>query len=204
MKALALFIFVSMAATGLAQDSTQPQKPAQPQSCPDVMVKDFAWGMTQRSVTSEDPRFKADSSGRPVNNKDNPINSVGSPINMSGVAVDAAPVRPQGTPRGFQIPVAENKTSDAVLTIETRRETYMLVMNSGSKIIRKIDWDFVFFSDAAMKQELKRHQFRSKKKIAPGEVKFLSEYVLKRAPSKYQRVYISRVEFSDGSIWPGP
>lgn len=197
MKALALFFFVSMAATGLAQNSTQPQ------SCPDVTVKDFAWGMMQRNVSSEDPRFKADSSGRPVNTKDNPINSVGSPINMSGVAVDAAPVRPQGTPRGFQIPVAENK-SESVLTVETRRETYLLVMNSGNKIIKKIDWDYVFFSDAAMKQELKRHQFRSKKKIAPGEVKFLSEYVLKRAPSKYQRVFISRVEFSDGSIWPGP
>ncbi len=202
MKALALFIFVSMAATGLAQDSPQPQKAAQLQSCPDVMVKDFAWGMTQRSVSSEDPRFKADSSGRPVNTKDNPINSVGSSIHMSGVPVDTAPVRPQGTPRGFQVPVAENK-SDAILTVETRRETYMLVMNSGNKIIKKIDWDYVFFSDSAMKQELKRHQFRSKKKIAPGEVKFLSEYVLKRAPSKYQRVFISRVEFGDGSIWPG-
>lgn len=197
MKALALFFFVSMAATGLAQNS------AQPQNCPDVLVQDFAWGVTQRNVTSEDPRFKADSTGRPINTTDNPINSVGSPINMSGVAVDAAPVRPQGTPRGFQIPVAENK-SDAVLTIETRRETYMLVKNSGNKIIKKIHWDYVFFSDPAMKQEVRRHQFQSKKKIAPGEVKFLSEYVLKRAPSKYQRVFISRVEFGDGSIWPGP
>lgn len=196
MKALALLFFLSMAATGLAQTSTPPQ------TCPDVMVKDFAWGVMQRSVSSEDPRFKADSNGRQINTKDNPINSVGSSIHMSGVPVDTAPVRPQGTPRGFQIPVAENK-SESVLTVETRHETYMLVMNSGNKIIKKIDWDYVFFSDAAMKQELKRHQFRTKKKIAPGEVKFLSENVLKRAPSKYQRVYISRVEFSDGSIWPG-
>jgi hypothetical protein len=198
MKAVAALIFiVSIAAGASAQNSAQPNE------CPDVKVQDFAWGVAQRMVFSEDPRFKPDSSGRPVNTKDNPINSVGSSVNMTGVPLETAPVRPQGTPRGFQIPVAENK-SDTVQTIETRRETYMLVKNAGNKIIKKISWDYVFFSDAAMQQELKRHQFKSKKKIAPGEAKFLSEYVVKRAPSRYQRVFISRVEFGDGSIWPGP
>jgi hypothetical protein len=196
MKTLALFFFVSMTTTGMAQNSTQPQQ------CPDVLVQDFAWGVMQRNVSSEDPKFKADSSGRPLNTKDNPINTVGNPVNMAGVPVDTSPVSPQGTPRGFQIPVASK--SESVQTIETRRETYLLIKNFGNKIITKINWDYVFYSDPGMEQELKRHQFHSKKKIPPGEVKFLSEYVLKRAPSKYQKVFISRVEFSDGSIWPIP
>jgi hypothetical protein len=188
-----LLLLISLAAGASAQTPT----PAQ--DCPCLLVQDYAWGVARRDVSREDPRFKASSSDRPINTKDNPINTVGNPVNMVGVPVNTAPVRPAGGPPGSQVPISRN--SEMVEQVEVRRETYMLVKNSGDKIIKTIKWDYVFFSDPAMEREVRRHKFQSKKKIEPGEAKFLSEYVFKRAPSRYQKVFINRIEFKDGSVW---
>lgn len=197
MKAAVLLLFiVLLAASASAQVSSSTQE------CPDVLIQNYEWGVTHRSVYNDDPRFKADSGGRPINTRDNPVNTVGNPVNMVGVPVDTAPVRPQGTPPAAQTPIARG--SDMIQNIAIRHETYLLVKNSGSKIIKAIGWDYVFFTDSTGEHELKRHTFRSKKKIAPGEAKFLSEYVDKRAASRYQKVFINRVEFADGSIWQRP
>ncbi|OLE51783.1 MAG: hypothetical protein AUG51_21210 [Acidobacteria bacterium 13_1_20CM_3_53_8] len=165
-----------------------------------MAVRGYEWGVTHRSISAEDPTFNADSVGRRPNTQEHPINTVGDPVNTMGIPVNTSPVRPQGT-----IPVQRSPiplgNPEIVETVEVQRETYVLVKNSGNKIIKAIDWDYVFFSDEAMEHEVKRHKFRTRKKIAPGASKFLSEYVEKRAASRYQRVFINRVEFADGSVW---
>jgi hypothetical protein len=197
MKAVSALLFlISLATSALAQTSTPTP------DCPDVLIQDYAWGVVRRSVSSEDPKFKANSTGRSLNTKDNPINTVGNPVNMEGIPVDTSPVRPQGAPPTAQVQPGGNP--ETVQDIQIRRETYLLVKNSGNKTIKAINWDYVFFTDSEMRHELKRHKFRSKKKIAPGEAKFLSEYVSVRSISRYQRVLINQVEFADGSIWQRP
>lgn len=191
-----LALTMSLAALVSAQALPQTQE------CEDVQIQDFAWGVAKRRVSVEDPKFKANSSGRSPNTKDNTVNTIGDPVNIVGVPRDTNPVRPQGGPPSHGFPISAN--SDTVQSVETRRETYMLVKNAGSKIIHSITWDYIFFSEAAMEHEVKSQRFQSKKKIAPGEVKFLSHSVFKRAPSKYQRVVLQKVEFSDGSTWQRP
>lgn len=196
MKAASVLLFIIFLAT-----NTPAQNPASEQDCPDVLIQDYAWGVTRRNKSNTDPTYRADSGGK-LNTRDNPINSVGNPVNMVGVPVNTAPVRPQGAPPVGQIPVSDG--SEMLQNIEIRRETYLLVKNSGNRIIKTIDWEYVFFTDASLEHELKRQKFHTKKKLAPGEVKFLSEYVSKRASSKYQKVFINRVEFADKSVWQRP
>jgi hypothetical protein len=197
MKAAAVLLFIIFLTTGALA-----QSPALELECPDVLIQDYAWGVTRRTSSNSDPNYRADTGGK-LNTKDNPINSVGNPVNMVGVPINTAPVRPQGAPPAGLNPGA-GSSSEMVQNIVVRRETYLLVKNSGNKIIRTVDWDYVFFTDASMEHELKRNKFHSKKKIAPGEVKFLSEYVSKHAASKYQKVFVNRVEFADKSIWQRP
>lgn len=189
-------LFIIFLATGAsAQNETSAME------CPEVLIQDYAWGVTRKNVSSADPNYRADSGGK-INARDNPINTVGNPVNMVGVPVNTAPVRPQGAPPGPQVSVGGSSEMEENIVI--RRETYVLVKNSGDKIIKAVDWDYVFFTDLTMEHELKRHKFRTRKKIAPGEVKFLSEYVDKHAASKYQKVFINRVEFADKSVWQRP
>ena len=52
-----------------------------------------------------------------------------------------------------------------------------------------------------MTQELKHHSFRNKVDLSPGEQSKLTKQVVDRAPSRYQKVSIDRIEYSDGSKW---
>ena len=174
------------------------QNPPTTQESTDVLVQDYRWGVTRRASRSEDPLFNADSSGRRMNTRDNPVNTIGNPVNTVGIPMGTAPVRPQGDPPARD-PALSN--SESVQNVEVRRESYILVKNVGAKTIKAISWDYVFFKDAAREHELKRHKYNSKKKIAPGETKFVSEYVDQRAASKYQTVLINKINFADGSFW---
>jgi hypothetical protein len=82
------------------------------------------------------------------------------------------------------------------------RETYMLVRNSGTRTVKSVTWAYVFFNNAKHERELRRFQFQSKEKIAPGEMKFVSEAVKDAAPSAFGEVVIERIEFADGTTWP--
>ncbi|HYJ88813.1 MAG TPA: hypothetical protein VEW46_22305 [Pyrinomonadaceae bacterium] len=88
------------------------------------------------------------------------------------------------------------------------------VRNNGAKVIKAIDWDYVFF-DLNNQSELGRRQFRTEEKIAPGKSKELKSFI--RTPptqtvsihslDKNERanlgeaVVIVRVEYLDGSVW---
>ncbi len=88
------------------------------------------------------------------------------------------------------------------------------VRNNGPKMIKAIDWDYVFF-DLTNQSELGRRQFRTEEKIAPGKSKELKSFI--RTPPTQtvsihslvkneranlgEQVLIVRVEYLDGSIW---
>jgi hypothetical protein len=178
--------------------SVLAQEPRPDRQSEVLQIENYAWGALERTVTKEDPNFKANSNGRPLNTKDNPINSVGNPINMVGVPMSTAPVRPQGAP-----PDPHNTlgNGEAVDDVQVRRETYVLVKNVSDRVIKKVSWDFIFYKDEEMKTEAKHFKYRTSKKILPGQLKFLSELVDRPAPSKFRKVSITRVEFEDGTIW---
>lgn len=91
------------------------------------------------------------------------------------------------------------------------------VTNTESKIIRAIDWDYVFF-DHADGKEVGRHLFKSKVKIQPGKSAELSRRTAspptsvvdvtktaKKIKDQYaERVEIQRIEYEDGSVWTRP
>ncbi len=107
-------------------------------------------------------------------------------------------------PRNPLAPRRPRRRFDPNATRITQRETYALVKNSGTRKIKVVTWDYVFFEDAKREHEIKRFQFRTKETIAPGEMKFLSEYVSNEAPSSYAEVVIDKLEFEDGSSWQRP
>jgi hypothetical protein len=88
------------------------------------------------------------------------------------------------------------------------------VRNNGPKMIKAIDWDYVFF-DLNNQSELGRRQFRTEEKIAPGKSKELKSFI--RTPPTQtvsihsldkneranlgEQVVIVRVEYLDGSVW---
>jgi hypothetical protein len=89
--------------------------------------------------------------------------------------------------------------------------------NTGTKTIKEIDWDYVFL-DAVTGEELGRREFTSVETIAPGKSKQLS-FTLNKPPAQRISVYaldskerqglvekivLSRVQYSDGSVWQRP
>lgn len=91
------------------------------------------------------------------------------------------------------------------------------IKNTGTKTIRAIDWDYVFF-DPDTQNEIGRHQFTSEGKISPGKNRDLdvfsrqpptttiSVYELnsKERTTLTERVILMRISFSDGSVWQRP
>jgi hypothetical protein len=84
------------------------------------------------------------------------------------------------------------------------RETYALVRNTGSRKIKVVTWDYVFYETAKYEHEIKRFEFRSKETIGPGEMKFLSESVSEGPPSSYGVVVVERIDYDDGTSWQRP
>lgn len=80
-----------------------------------------------------------------------------------------------------------------------QREAYVLVRNVGSRRVESVEWSVVFYADAKHEQVVERHVFRSKEKILPGEMKFISETVKEDAPTAFDTVSIDRIGFADGT-----
>jgi len=91
------------------------------------------------------------------------------------------------------------------------------VKNSGTKPIKAIDWDYVFF-ERASENEIGRQQFTSEEKIRPGQSKELVVTIRKpptqtislTALNKDERgsldgrIVIVRIDYEDGTIWQQP
>ncbi len=91
------------------------------------------------------------------------------------------------------------------------------IKNGGEKIIKAIDWDYVFY-EAGTRREINRYQFTSEEKIGAGKSKELSALISTpptRTVSVYkldrneresfdERVEIVRIVYADGSVWARP
>ncbi|MBA3441727.1 MAG: hypothetical protein H0T92_17855 [Pyrinomonadaceae bacterium] len=91
------------------------------------------------------------------------------------------------------------------------------VKNTGSKTIKSIDWDYVFF-DADTQNEIGRLKFSSEEKIGPSKSKELTlsihrpptetisvnELNSKERTTLNERVILMRILYSDGSVWQRP
>lgn len=86
--------------------------------------------------------------------------------------------------------------------------------NVSTKVIKEIDWDYVF-TDAATDEELDRRQFTSVQTIGPNKQKELT-FMLQTPPTRRisvhsldkkervginESVVIVRVQYADGSVW---
>jgi hypothetical protein len=99
-------------------------------------------------------------------------------------------VRPRRRRRGMPPPL-----------VLLRRETYALVRNKGTRTVKAVTWNYIFYNDEKHEQEAQRFQFRTKETIPPGEMKFLTESVSDDAPTAFGEVVIERVEYEDGTTW---
>lgn len=91
------------------------------------------------------------------------------------------------------------------------------IRNNGTKTIKVIDWDYVFY-DVTNQTELGRRQFSSLEKIEPGKTKEL-KFFIKGPPTRTisvnalnknerinlgEAILVVRVEYEDGSVWQHP
>lgn len=118
----------------------------------------------------------------------------------------------------------ESKADSAILEQRRRRSPprygflyKVTVKNAGTKIIKTLDWDHVFF-DSQTKVETGRLQFTGDEKIAPGKRKeftvfasvppsqTISVYELNKQEraSVGESIVIMRILYADGSIWQRP
>jgi hypothetical protein len=83
------------------------------------------------------------------------------------------------------------------------QEVSALFLNTGSKPIKSVSWEYVVFKDAERKAILRVHSIRSNRTILPGESVRLSMegYHLQNSP--YERARVTRVEYADGTVWQG-
>jgi hypothetical protein len=154
-----------------------PQLPGRLQEEPEIVIQNFEWGVPRQTIFTQAIDSTAERSGRPEER-------------IPGEAIPGSEMDPRTGRRGT--------TTKQVVT---RKETYALVKNVGTKTTKAVEWEYIFFSDADDQKELKRYKFRNKIKIAPGETKFLSKDVDDRAISKRQKTHIIRIEFTDNSVW---
>jgi uncharacterized protein affecting Mg2+/Co2+ transport len=120
----------------------------------------------------------------------------------------------------------ESKADSANLEQQRRRKSSpprygfmykVTVKNAGTRIIKSLDWDHVFF-DSDTKVETGRHQFTSDEKIAPGKQKEFTVFASlppARTISVYdlnkqeratvgETIVIVRILYADGSVWQRP
>jgi hypothetical protein len=115
--------------------------------------------------------------------------------------------------------------TDAALTSTIHQSTppryafvYKLaVQNNSSKVIKSIDWDYIF-TDENAQIEVGRRQFTSMEKISPGKSKELKFSII-NPPARTisvtslnqnerkglaEEVVILRIEYADGTFWQRP
>jgi hypothetical protein len=187
---------------GLQQIVPANQTPAPAQTPPDVEVLKFNW--SRETVGWEKDPFK-----RPIESHEDMQRR------------ERASRRPD--PR---------RTVNAEETIRSRQKgptTHeyrykVTVKNTGTKIIKSVDWDYIFL-DASGENIIGYHQFTSDEKIEPGKIKQLTiitssppvrivdagetegkapetaKAVAVKGETVKGQVVIKRIEYKDGTVW---
>jgi hypothetical protein len=95
-----------------------------------------------------------------------------------------------------------------------RYQYKVVVKNTGAKTIKNLTWNYIFVEPGG-KERFEGHQFRTEKKIKPGQKQEITQLSL-APPSRVvnvsalsktddkpsgERVIITRIEYLDGSVW---
>lgn len=196
---LALILF-TLATTAMAQASVATLNP------PDIEVLKLSWSRFQYREGSDNVAFPMDSRKQVIQDRvtrppeaRRPQSSGAGPPDQTPRKIVTAPVfNPEGAlVKGFFY----NAT----------------IKNSGTKTIKALDWDYVFF-EPGTEVVLSRTSFTYVGKINPGKEKKLSQFTtsppaqvvtvkgIENNPNKpfTERVVIIRIEYTDGSLWVRP
>lgn len=176
----ALFLALTLAAFAAAQT---------PADASGVAVRNFEWHPTHRDEKGSEHGLQK---------KDN--------LSRSDPLVQAERQRADASydPQRLEMP------SPAVRPSNRRHDGYessVHLENTGTKTVTAVEWEHVFFADDEKRTEVRRRKLRKRTLIAPGEQKFVSqrEGLEKKydqyAPRNGQAVEVTRVVYSDGSVW---
>lgn len=92
--------------------------------------------------------------------------------------------------------------STAALSTGTH-EVSALFRNTGAKTVKSVVWEYVFFKDTAQTEVKRKHTFRDRKRISPGESLRSKRWLV--TPREHGLVYdaarVVRVEYEDGTVW---
>ena len=120
------------------------------------------------------------------------------------------------TPRPNEVMTLPEVKPDEPAAASKGFQYRVVVRNGGRKTVRSIEWEYIFLHPETGKEAM-RHPFVSRKKIKPGENKELLHFStapptmvirvdgdgMKPEPTWIERVRITRIEYSDGSLWEG-
>lgn len=211
---LSLSVVVSAAppARSLQDASTQESSaPNSPADAPGIAVVKFGW-------SKERIDWERDPFGGPIEN----IDEMRARTRNEKRIDDAKRGGGKAAEQIEREARADAANIQAIRQLSARPSRYVFVYktslkNTGSKTIKSIDWDYVFF-DAGTTRELGRHMFSSEEKIAPGKSKELS-FTLRRPPTATislqslnekerkgldERIVVMRIEYEDGTVWQRP
>lgn len=188
---------------------------ADEQSAPDVEIVKFEISVKPAPILEESPVPRADPGS--VAQRQADFNVSGPPADSMGVG-NTGP-RSSGSGSGSKTSRAPTDTttprydrtgqvsqsSDAYWPTngEDNKSPYrffalLTVKNTGEKTIKAFNWDYVI-TDSATKKEIRRYNFRSKKQMKPSESITLKELV--KPTGAERKAQITRVEYTDGSVW---
>ena len=196
-----LLVFLSLAIVA------QAQTPADSNAPPDVTVVKYSW-------SKERINWQGDPFGGPVENFDDmrvrTRNEKRVELNKGSAEEDK--VKREAKADEANLAAARTQTPPRYVFLYE-----VSLKNTGSKQIKTVDWDYVFF-DSGTEHETGRLQVTSDEKIGPGKSKGIKIYT-SRAPaatvSAYnlndkqrnpltEQVIITRIEYADGTVWQRP
>lgn len=127
------------------------------------------------------------------------------------------PVTAQSAPEGLEVSAFESRfvpywssggefmdSHNSIHNFSSRParfETSAVFRNTGTKVIKSVAWECLFFGDAQQTDVMLKYKFRDRKRIAPGEEARLKHGALNGAATSYKSIRITRVVYEDGTIW---
>ena len=114
----------------------------------------------------------------------------------------------------FNLHTAGSTTSQrSPLTItQPIGEVSALFYNTGTKTIKSVTWEYLFFKDSTETKLLKIHTSRAKTVLPPGDsIRLRKEGynleprlpIRKMNTAPYKKARVIRIEYEDGTIWHG-
>ena len=206
MKWLLVLAWILLPAVAISAQSSSPSPDASPQ----LSVLKFSW-------SKERVGWERDPFGGPIENFD----EMRVRARNEKRILDAK----KGGNSAEVDKLARDARSDDALISEIHKNTEARygflyktsVQNTGAKIIKTIDWDYVFF-DTNTQAEMGRRQFTSDEQIGPGKTRELKFFIAgpptrtisvsslnkNERDSLGEAVVIVRIEYADGSSWQHP